>query len=364
MKTSFRRLSGSSKAIRKGLEQKKKHPDLKNLDTAGDIWPVNCDLPIKPPRPKKSGVKDIGPVGSSKHNDTAVAGKAIHLGEKLVDGLLPLIVSTTKAGTTLSADGINLINEDDARGLGLGLLEEIPDPGGTDTDEELDELGGGAGEEWDPGLAGDGTREESFTGARRADEEASLGDLGSERGVLVGVLEEIDDLLQLELGLVGAGDVEEGDAGVGHLLELALGAGEVHGAARAGAGPALRAAEEEEEAREGDEGEEEVAEEGEEAGRAGGVALGDGDVDAVGGEDVDEAGVIGDDDGGAAAVDGGELEEGAVLGEADALDLAAPDGVEEVAVAPLGALGEVGGGGRGVGGGEEGVGQGAVGRGG
>jgi hypothetical protein len=40
--------------------------------------------------------------------------------------------------------------------------------------------------------------------------------------VLVGVLEEIDDLLQLDLGLVGACDVEEGDAGLGHLLNLLL----------------------------------------------------------------------------------------------------------------------------------------------
>jgi hypothetical protein len=152
-------------------------------------------------------------------------------------------------------------------------------PGRADTDEELDELGGGAGEEGHPGLLGDDTREESFPRPWRADEEASLGDLGSERGVLVGVLEEIDDLLQLKLGLVGACDVEEGDAGLGHLLELALGAAEVHGPAEAGAGSALCAAEEEEEADESDEGEEEVAEEGEEVGQEAMAAGADDDID-------------------------------------------------------------------------------------
>jgi hypothetical protein len=93
----------------KKLEQKK-HPHAKNLDTASDIWPVNCDLAIKPPRPKKSRVEDIGPVGISKHNDAAVAGKTVHLREQLVNGLLPLVVSTTKAGTTLPPDDINVIS--------------------------------------------------------------------------------------------------------------------------------------------------------------------------------------------------------------------------------------------------------------
>jgi hypothetical protein len=90
---------------------------------------------------------------------------------------------------------LNLIDEDKSRHLGLGLLEEVPDPGCTDTDEELDELRGDAGEEGHPGLPGDGTREESFSRPMRADEKASLRDLGSECGVLVRVLEEIDDLL-------------------------------------------------------------------------------------------------------------------------------------------------------------------------
>jgi hypothetical protein len=69
----------------------------------------------------------------------------------------------------------------------------------------------------------------------------------------------------------------------------------------------LRAAEDEEEPREGEEGEEEVAEEGEEATGPGGLALEDGDVDAVGGEDVNEVMVVGDD---VAAVDGDGLEFG------------------------------------------------------
>uniref|UniRef100_A0A0D9ZHK6 Uncharacterized protein n=1 Tax=Oryza glumipatula TaxID=40148 RepID=A0A0D9ZHK6_9ORYZ len=116
---------------------------------------------------------------------------------------------------------------------------------------------------------------------------------------------------KLELGLVGAEDIDEGDTSLGHLLELALGAVEVQGptkATRAGVRTTLGTAEEAEEASEGKEGEEEVAYEGEESAQAGSVALGDGDVDVVGGEDINEVGVVGDDNGGATTVDGRKLQ--------------------------------------------------------
>ena len=38
--------------------------------------------------------------------------------------------------------------------------------------------------------------------------------------MLVGIFEEIEDLLQLEFGLVNAGDVPEADPVLGHLLDL------------------------------------------------------------------------------------------------------------------------------------------------
>ena len=60
-------------------------------------------------------------VGGGKHNDTSVALKAIHLGQQLVDGLLTLVIATSHSSTTLAANRINLIDEDNARRLLLGL---------------------------------------------------------------------------------------------------------------------------------------------------------------------------------------------------------------------------------------------------
>jgi hypothetical protein len=42
-------------------------------------------------------------------------------GEQLVDGLLALVVAASHAGAALAAHRVNLIDEDDAGGLGLGL---------------------------------------------------------------------------------------------------------------------------------------------------------------------------------------------------------------------------------------------------
>lgn len=78
-------------------------------------------LTVKASRAQQCLVQHIRAVGGGQHNDTRVALKAIHLSQQLVDGLLALIIATTQAGATLTADGINLINEDDARGLSLGL---------------------------------------------------------------------------------------------------------------------------------------------------------------------------------------------------------------------------------------------------
>ena len=83
---------------------------------------------------------------------------------------------------------------------------------GADADEHLDEVGAGDGEERHVRLAGDGAGQQRLAGAGRADQQHALGDLAAEALELLRVLQELDDFLQLALGLVDAGDVVEGDA--------------------------------------------------------------------------------------------------------------------------------------------------------
>ena len=83
-------------------------------------------------------------------------------------------------GAAVAADGVDLVDEDDARGVLLALLEQVAHPAGADADEHLDEVGARDGEEGHVGLAGDRTGQERLTGSRRAHEQHALGDLAAE----------------------------------------------------------------------------------------------------------------------------------------------------------------------------------------
>mmetsp|Transcript_22299 Transcript_22299/g.66991 ORF Transcript_22299/g.66991 Transcript_22299/m.66991 type:complete len:408 (-) Transcript_22299:1221-2444(-) len=100
---------------------------LQNLLTALHVWQANCYAAVEAARPKERIIQNIRAVGGCHDNDTRVSLKPIHLSEDLVQRLLPLIVPAAHAGAALPPDCINLVDEDDAGRLLLGLLEDIPD---------------------------------------------------------------------------------------------------------------------------------------------------------------------------------------------------------------------------------------------
>lgn len=65
-------------------------------------------------------------------------------------------------------------------------------------------------EEGHAGLAGDGSCQESLAGAGRPGQQDALGQLSPQAGEPVGMLEELDDLGHLCLGLIAAPHVLEG----------------------------------------------------------------------------------------------------------------------------------------------------------
>ena len=144
-------------------------------------------------------------------DDALVRLEAVHLDEELVQRLLALVVTAAEAGAAVAADRVDLVDEDDAGRVLLALLEEVAHAGGADADEHLDEVRAGDREERHAGLAGDRAREQRLAGAGRAHQQHALRDAAAEARELLRVLEEGDDLLELVLGLVDAGDVGEGD---------------------------------------------------------------------------------------------------------------------------------------------------------
>ena len=97
---------------------------------------------------------------------------------------------------------VDLVDEHDAGGHLGRLLKEVPDAAGAHAHEHLHEVGAGDGEEGHLGLAGHGLGQQGLAGAGGAHQQRALGQLSADGGVFAGIVQEIDDLLQILLLLL------------------------------------------------------------------------------------------------------------------------------------------------------------------
>src|SRR4026209_1949188 len=88
-------------------------------------------------------------------DDAFVALEAVHLDQQLVQRLLALVVAAAETGAAMTADRVDLVDEDDAGSVLLALLEQIPNARRADADEHLDEVGSADGEEGHVGFTRD-----------------------------------------------------------------------------------------------------------------------------------------------------------------------------------------------------------------
>ena len=176
------------------------------------VWRLDGDAAIEAARAQQRLVEHVRAVGRGQHDHALARRKAVHLGQDLVQRLLAFVVAAEGAAAASAADGVQLVDEDDGWRRLAGLLEQVAHAAGADADDHLDELARAHAEERHVGFAGHGAREQRLARARRADEQHAFGRRAAQAGVLGRVLEEIDDLFELFLGLVDAGDVGERDA--------------------------------------------------------------------------------------------------------------------------------------------------------
>ena len=186
-----------------------------------DIGQVHMYLSVEASGTQQGLVQDVGAVGGSQDDDAAVGAEAVHLGQQLVQGALALVVAPHhRVAGTGAAHGINLVDEDDAGTGLLGLTEEVAHTTGPHADEHLHEVASRHGEEGDVGLAGNGLGQEGLTRSRRSHQQGSLGYLAAQVSELLGILQELHNLLHLLLGTGLSGHVSKGDLGVFVHLDL------------------------------------------------------------------------------------------------------------------------------------------------
>ncbi len=202
--------------------------DLEDLVTSVHVGRRDPDHPVEPARAQQRRVEHVGSVGRGDQDHAAADVEAVHLDEQLVERLLALVVATAETGATVTADGIDLVDEDDCWRILLRLLEQVTDAGRADADEHLDEVGAGDRVERHARLTGNGPREQRLAGTGRAVQQDTLGDLRADGLELGRLLEELLDLAELLDRLVTAGDV--GERRLRRVLadHLRLGLGELH----------------------------------------------------------------------------------------------------------------------------------------
>ena len=186
------------------------HMDLEDFLATDDIRVRHNDLTVEAARTQQRRIENIRTVGRSDQNDAFIRLEAVHLDKHLVQGLLALVIAAAKTGAAMTANCVNLVNKDDAGSVLLALLEHVTHTAGTDADKHLDKVRTGNGEEGNIGLAGNRLGEQRLTSTRRAHQKHALRDLAAKTLEFARVLQELDNLFKLGLGLVDTGDIFEG----------------------------------------------------------------------------------------------------------------------------------------------------------
>ena len=202
--------------------------DAENLFAAAHVGLVDEHLAIEAAGTEQRRVEHLGAVGRAHDDDPLARIEPVHLREQLVQRLFTLFVASHRALHADLSERVELVDEHDARRLEFGLGEQIAHARRAHAHEHLDELGTAQAEEGDLRFAGDRFGEQRFTGAWRADQQHALRNVAADVGVLLRVLEKLDDLHQLFLGLVDAGDIAEPHLHIVFGVDLRLAARERH----------------------------------------------------------------------------------------------------------------------------------------
>ena len=195
-----------------GRQRHLAHMHFQDLLAADHVRVGHHDLAVEAARTQQRRIEHVRPVGGGDQDDAFIGLEAVHLDEQLVQRLLALVVAAAEAGAAMAADRVDFVDEDDAGRVLLRLLEHVAHAARADADEHFDEVGARDGEERHVGLAGDGAGEQRLAGAGRADQQHAARNAAAEPLEFLRVAQEFDDLLQILLGLVDAGDILEGDA--------------------------------------------------------------------------------------------------------------------------------------------------------
>mmetsp|Transcript_5693 Transcript_5693/g.8374 ORF Transcript_5693/g.8374 Transcript_5693/m.8374 type:complete len:286 (+) Transcript_5693:880-1737(+) len=217
--TETRSSSGNRFKINIGLDWLATSVHAQDSSTALEIGKIDCDLTIESSRAEKCVIKNVKPVRGSNGDNTRIAIETIHFDQNLIQCLLTLIVTSSESCSALTSNGIDFINEDDTRGVLLGLVKHITHTRSSNSNEHLHEFGTRNGDEWHTGLSSNSLGEEGLTGTRGSVKDNTTRNAASILSVSLRLLQEVNYLSELELGSVTSSNLVESYSSIGNHLD-------------------------------------------------------------------------------------------------------------------------------------------------
>src|SRR6185437_11732092 len=212
------------------------HVHLEDLLATAHVGQAHHHLAIEATRTQQRGIEHVGAVRRGDHDDAFRALETVHLDQQLVQRLLALVMTAAEAGAAMAADRVDLVDEDDAGRMLLGLLEHVAYAAGAHAHEHLHEVRAGDREERHLGLARDGLGQQGLAGTGWAHHQHAARDLAAQLLELGRIAQELDQLADLLLGLVATGHVVEVDLDLVLALQLGPRTAEAHRTTPAAAG--------------------------------------------------------------------------------------------------------------------------------
>ena len=182
-----------------------------NFFAALHVGKIDRDLAIETARAQQSRIEHVGAVRRGDDDDAFLRVEAVHLDEQGIQRLLALIVSAADAVAAMAADGVDFVDENDARRRLLALLKHVAHAGGADADEHLDEVRAADREKRHIGFTGDGASEQGFAGSGRTDQQHAFRNAAAEFLKLLRIAQKFHELLHFVLCFFDSGDVLKGD---------------------------------------------------------------------------------------------------------------------------------------------------------
>ena len=145
--------------------------DLQNLLAAVLIGNGDRDFAVEPARPAQGRIQHVGQVGGRQHDDVLALRESVHQAEQLRHDAFFHVADRPIA---VRGDGVDLVQEDDARRPLGRLVENLPQVGLALAVELMDDFRPVDGEEIGLGFVGHGPGDQRLAAAGRPEQQHAL----------------------------------------------------------------------------------------------------------------------------------------------------------------------------------------------